>query len=71
VLLAGGGVRGGQIYGATDKQGGYVKESPVTPRDLAATIFYHLGIDFRTQYHTPLFDEHYRLSVGAPIEGLS
>ncbi|MEX2286107.1 MAG: DUF1501 domain-containing protein [Planctomycetaceae bacterium] len=70
VLLAGGGVRGGQIYGSSDKQGGYVKESPVTPRDLAATIFYHLGIDFRSEYQAPIFDEHYRLSIGVPIPGL-
>ncbi len=44
-LLAGGGVRGGQVHGATTRTGGYVKDSPVSPADLAATILHHLGID--------------------------
>jgi hypothetical protein len=70
VLLAGGGVRGGQIYGATDKLGGYVKESPVTPNDLAATILFHLGIDIHAEYEAPIFDEHYKLATGVPIAGL-
>ena len=71
VLLAGGGVRGGQIYGATDKNGGYVKESPVTPADLASTILLHLGVDRQTIYHSRLLGEHYKLSVGTPIRGLT
>src|SRR5438874_13625310 len=43
-LLAGGGVRGGQLYGATDKQAAYVKDNPVSPEDLLATIYHALGI---------------------------
>jgi uncharacterized protein (DUF1501 family) len=70
VLLAGGGVRGGQIYGASDKLGGYVKESPVTPNDLAATMLFHLGIDIHAEYEAPIFDEHYKLATGVPIAGL-
>jgi len=44
-LLAGGGVRGGQAYGATNPNGGYVADRPVGPADLTATILKHLGID--------------------------
>lgn len=71
VLLAGGGVRGGQIYGTSDKLGGYVKDSPVLPNDLAATILFHLGIDLNAEYEAPIFDEHYKLATGSPIPGLS
>jgi uncharacterized protein (DUF1501 family) len=42
--LAGGGVRGGQVLGASDEQGGYPKDGTVSPADLAATIFHALGI---------------------------
>lgn len=44
-LLAGGGVHGGQVFGASDAQGAYVKDSPVTPDDFAATILHAFGID--------------------------
>jgi uncharacterized protein (DUF1501 family) len=44
VALAGGGVRGGQIYGASDRIGGHPKEGRVQPQDLTATIFHCLGI---------------------------
>jgi hypothetical protein len=70
VLLAGGGVRGGQVYGATDKHAAYVKESPVGPADLTATILLHLGIDRSLEYHAPLLDEHHRLCQGHPIRDL-
>jgi hypothetical protein len=51
VLLAGGGVRGGQIYGATDKQAAYVKDSPVRPEDLLATIYHAVGIPPETEMY--------------------
>ena len=70
VLLAGGGVRGGQVYGATDPIGAYVKDSPVSPPDLAATIFYHLGIDRSTHYLSPLLGVGYEVSEGRPIPNL-
>lgn len=54
ILLAGGGVRGGQVIGATDKQGAEVTDRPVTPEDMVATILYALGIDHRKVLHTPL-----------------
>jgi hypothetical protein len=45
VLLAGAGIRGGTLYGASDSQAAYVKDLPVSPADLCATIFHCLGID--------------------------
>jgi hypothetical protein len=44
-LLAGGGVRGGVVYGASDKLGAYVKDRPVSPEDFAATVMHALGVD--------------------------
>lgn len=44
-LLAGAGVRGGMVYGRSDKDSAYPVENPVSPEDLAATIFAALGID--------------------------
>ncbi|GAB4156219.1 MAG: DUF1501 domain-containing protein [Planctomycetaceae bacterium] len=45
MLMAGGGIKGGQVIGATDRRGGEIKNRPVRPGDLAATVFTHLGID--------------------------
>src|SRR5204863_6322713 len=44
-LLAGAGVRGGMVYGASDKQGAYVQERPVPPENFGATLYRALGID--------------------------
>lgn len=43
-LLAGGGVRGGQVYGASDRIGAFPRDNPVTPEDMLATIYHALGI---------------------------
>jgi hypothetical protein len=69
-LLAGGGVRGGQVYGATTSNGGYVADQPVSPADLAATMLHHLGIDTTQQY-----DDHFQhvlreICEGRPIRNL-
>lgn len=52
VAMAGGGVRGGQIVGSSDTLGEYPRDHPVTPSDLAATIYTQLGIDPATELHT-------------------
>jgi uncharacterized protein (DUF1501 family) len=52
-LLAGGGLRVGQVVGATNPLGEYVIDHPVTPQDLAATIYTVLGINLHTWYRTP------------------
>jgi hypothetical protein len=61
VLFAGGGVRGGQAVGATDRQGAYVKQRPVAPGDVAATVYEALGFDPRQKLIAP---------DGRPIEVL-
>jgi uncharacterized protein (DUF1501 family) len=44
MTVAGGGLRHGQVIGATERDGGNILERPVTPGDLAATIFRHMGV---------------------------
>jgi hypothetical protein len=52
VVLAGGGVRGGQVVGASDRVGESPKDRPVSPADLARTIYTLLGIDPNRELHT-------------------
>jgi hypothetical protein len=64
--LAGGGVRGGVVHGASDRQGGYPVSGRVEPQDLTATIFHCLGYE----PHTELRDSLGRpmpISRGEPI----
>lgn len=49
VALAGGGVRGGQVYGASDSMGAQPKDGRVGPADLTATIFHCLGLEPDTE----------------------
>ena len=69
VLLAGGGVKRGFVYGASDKSGAYPAENPVRPDDIAATIYYILGIDPQAEVydtgHRPL-----AISNGQPITAI-
>ena len=44
VFFAGGGIRGGNVVGASDNQGGYPADNPQTPENFAATIYHSLGI---------------------------
>jgi len=44
VLMAGGGIRGGQTYGASDRFGEYPAENPLTPADIAKTVYHAAGI---------------------------
>lgn len=44
-VIAGAGIRGGMVYGETDKDAAYAVSKPVSPEDLAATIYHALGID--------------------------
>lgn len=69
VLLAGGGVRGGYVHGSSDRLGAYPATDPVTPSDLAATIFWRFGIDPATEVHD-LTGRPHRLSDGRPIREL-
>lgn len=53
IILAGGGVPGGLIYGTTDKNGAYVTDKSHSPADFACTIYTLLGIDPHKAYTTP------------------
>jgi hypothetical protein len=70
VLLAGGGIRGGRTFGATDAHGAYVRDSPVTPADLTATILHHLGIDSTREYWDEFQQVRRRLCEGMPLRNL-
>jgi hypothetical protein len=68
-LFAGGGIRGGQVYGASDKNGAYPSENPVSPPDFLATMYHALGIDpegeLRDRENRP-----HRVCDGKPIAAL-
>jgi hypothetical protein len=53
MVVAGGGMRHGQVIGATDHRGGEIKERRVSPSDLAATVFAHLGIPLDASWTNP------------------
>jgi hypothetical protein len=67
VLLAGGGIRGGMVHGASDRIGAFPSTNPVLPQDLMATIYHCLGID----PHTTIYDLTHRpltLMEGEPVQ---
>jgi hypothetical protein len=69
VALAGGGIRGGVVHGASDRQGAFPLEGRVEPQDIAATIFHCLGFAPETMVH----DRQGRpqsISHGRPIEAI-
>lgn len=51
VLVSGGGLRMGQVIGATNSKAEFPTERPYTPKDLLATIYQHLGIDPEHTFH--------------------
>jgi uncharacterized protein (DUF1501 family) len=53
VYFAGGGVKGGRVVGRSDEIGAYPAERPVTPSEIAATIFHSLGVDLETHLPGP------------------
>lgn len=53
MVLAGGGLRHGQIIGSTDPRGGEIRQRRVTPSDLAATVFQHLSIPLDSHWVNP------------------
>jgi hypothetical protein len=68
-ILAGGGVRGGVVYGSSDRYAAYPATNPTSPADLTATIYHLLGVD----PHMPIQDRLGRpqaLCEGNPIEAL-
>ena len=68
VLMAGGGIRGGTVVGASDSKGFEPSERPVKPEDLSATIYSCLGIDYTQSISSP---EGVRVTLsrgGRPVE---
>jgi uncharacterized protein (DUF1501 family) len=70
VCLAGGGVKGGQVIGATDSYGESPADKPVRPEDLAFTILRLLGIDPSKEYHSLDGRPLKILAEGSMIPGL-
>lgn len=70
MALAGGGLRHGQVIGATERDGGQIKERPVTPGDLAATIYRHVGVPLDTTYLDVIGRPRAIVEEGQPIAEL-
>lgn len=66
MALAGAGIRGGQVIGASDKNGAYPTTDPIRGGDLTATIFHLLGIDPGSMFRDKA-DRPHRITEGAPI----
>ena len=70
IVMAGGGIKPGQVIGATDKDAASVTTRPTTPADFAATILSVLGIDPQTTLHTPVGRPVQLASGGRPVHEL-
>lgn len=70
VLMAGGGIRGGQVVGASDAIGSYPKERPITPADIHATVYAALGYDAASLHFTASDGRPVPLCEGTPISEL-
>ena len=64
-ILAGAGIRGGMVYGESDKIGAFVKDKPVPPQDFTATIYHALGVPFESKITKDGISRP--LSTGQPI----
>lgn len=69
VLMAGGGARGGHVFGVSDRVGAYPSRDPVRPEDLSATMFHMLGVDPHAEVRDAL-NRPLPLSGGSVLEGL-
>ncbi len=71
VVLAGAGIGGGQIIGASDRLGAVPASRPVRPPDLAATLFHLLGISPAAEFHDPLGRPRSVTDNGQPLRELA
>jgi hypothetical protein len=69
-LLAGGGVRGGQVYGESDRYAAFPKTAPVHPYDIVSTVYHALGIHRDTEYRDTQDRPRRLVDHGGPIGGL-
>jgi uncharacterized protein (DUF1501 family) len=70
MCMAGGGLRHGQVIGATERDGGQIRERPVTPGDLAATIYHHMGVPLDATYLDHRGRPRHIVEQGEPIREL-
>ncbi len=66
VMMAGGGVRGGSIYGKSDGHGAYPIENPIGPEDITATLYWALGIDPKGEVYNAQ-NRPMPIALGSPI----
>jgi hypothetical protein len=69
-VLAGGGVKGGTVYGETDNQGKKVKANPVKPEDFLATIGYGLGLNLEEVVYSPTQRPFTFADKGKPVTAI-
>lgn len=69
IVMAGGGIRGGITYGASDPRGAFPKDDPLRPDDITATVFHALGLDPATEIRDQL-GRPLPISAGNPIKAL-
>lgn len=69
-VMAGGGIRGGQVYGASSDDGQMVKENPVTVQDLFSTVCKSLRVDPAVENFSPIGRPLKIVDGGTPIERL-
>jgi uncharacterized protein (DUF1501 family) len=70
LMLAGGGIRPGFVYGASDKQGAFPADRPTTPADIIATIYHQLGIDHRRELYDRFARPHRIIPTGDVLKDL-
>ena len=70
VMLAGGGVRPGYVFGASDRIGGFPADRPVTPGDLVATMYRLLGVDPHRELYDSFDRPHKLIGNGDVISDL-
>ena len=68
-FLAGGGIKAGYVHGASDGYAAYPRESPVSPTEIAATVYTALGIDPQTRINDHL-DRPHSLADGEPLQSM-
>jgi len=68
--IAGGGIRGGRVYGETNDDGNQIISNPVTPGNLFATLSHQLGIDYNKVIHSPQGRPLKYVNEGSVIEEL-
>jgi len=70
MVMAGGGIRGGQVIGVTDDKGTEPTSDPHSPDDVAASFYRALGIDATKEYHTNTGRPVMIVREGTPIDSL-